>query len=197
MRPSRTAAVLLFAYAVVMLWVTLGPAPGAVSGNQAPGGVLDPSTWLDSDTWTIGSQTEFGLNVLLFVPFGALLAFAVRGAPAVVPVLMSSGFALLIEIAQIPMADRISDPRDLVANSLGAVIGIVIARISDAIAGIPAALRARRRAAIVRSIGRTPTGAQPTFTSTGSIPVRSAARPVSGGEQPTGRSTSAAARGIR
>ncbi|WP_438853869.1 VanZ family protein [Agromyces sp. M3QZ16-3] len=173
MRPSRTAAVLLFAYAVVMLWVTLGPAPGAVSGNQARGGVLDPSIWFESDTWTIGSPTEFELNVLLFVPFGALLAFAVRGAPAVVPAAMGAGFALLIEVAQIPMADRISDPRDLVANSLGAVIGIIVARISDAIASIPARIKARRRAALAREATRTsplrPTSTGAIRTSTGAI----------------------------
>ncbi|WP_353814815.1 VanZ family protein [Agromyces sp. SYSU T00266] len=173
MRPSRTAAVLLFAYAVVMLWVTLGPAPGAVSGNQARRGILDPTIWVDSDTWTIGSQTEFELNVLLFVPFGALLAFALRGAPAVVPAVMSAGFALLIEVAQIPMADRISDPRDLVANSLGAVIGILVARISDAIASIPARIKARRRAALAREVTRTsplrPTSTGAFRTATGGL----------------------------
>ncbi|RXZ48316.1 VanZ family protein [Agromyces binzhouensis] len=170
MRPSRTAAVLLFAYAVVMMWVTLGPAPGAVSGNQATRGILDPRIWFDSDTWTIGSQTEFELNVLLFVPFGALLAFALRGAPAIVPAVMSAGFALLIEVAQIPMADRISDPRDLVANTLGAVIGILIARISDAIASIPAALKARRRAAYAREATRT-SPLQATRTATGGVRI--------------------------
>src|SRR5215203_259712 len=34
-----------------------------------------------------------------------------------------------IELAQIPLADRISDPRDLLANSGGALIGIVLAGI--------------------------------------------------------------------
>ncbi|MGR0320723.1 VanZ family protein [Agromyces sp. ZXT2-3] len=205
MRPSRAAAVLLFAYAVVVMWLTLGPAPGAVYGNQAPGGVLDPGIWFDADTWAIGSRTEFELNVLLFVPFGALLAFAVRGAPPIVPAAMAAGFALLIEIAQIPMADRISDPRDLVANSLGAVIGILIARISDAIAGIPNALRARRRAALARSVARTPTGPLSTFTSTGSIPVRpgSGARGSAASSAPpapprsASADRSAAGRGIR
>jgi hypothetical protein len=171
MRPSRSAAVLLFAYAAVVMWITLGPAPGAVLGNQAARGVLDPSIWLESDTWAIGSPTEFGLNVLLFVPFGALLAFAVRGAPAIAPAVMASGFALLIEIGQIPMDDRISDPRDLVANSLGAVIGILIARISDAIAGIPAALRDRRRAALARSAPRRLGEPGPT-AATGGLPTR-------------------------
>jgi hypothetical protein len=205
MRPSPSAAVLLFAYAAVVMWVTLGPAPGAVLGNQAAGGVLDPGIWLESDTWEIGSPTEFGLNVLLFVPFGALLAFAVRGAPAIAPALMASGFALLIEIGQIPMDDRISDPRDLVANSLGAVIGILIARISDAIAGIPTALRARRRAALARSAPRTTIRRTPSLmptptagAATGGIPTRgipTGGIPTGTAERPAGRAP--AGRGIR
>jgi hypothetical protein len=36
---------------------------------------------------------------------------------------------IAIELAQIPMPDRISDPRDLLANTAGAAIGMVIAGI--------------------------------------------------------------------
>ncbi|WP_353826545.1 VanZ family protein [Agromyces sp. SYSU T0242] len=147
MRPSRLAVALLFAYVPAVLWVTLGPAPGAVAGNQTTNGVLGVRTWLDADTWAFGSSTEFALNVLLFVPLGALLAFALRGVPALAALVIASGFALLIEVGQIPMDDRISDPRDLIANSLGALIGILLARLSDAIASIPARIRTRRRAA--------------------------------------------------
>ncbi|GAA2035659.1 hypothetical protein GCM10009819_20210 [Agromyces tropicus] len=173
MRPSKAAAVLLLAYAAAVMWATLGPAPGAVMGNQAARGVLDPSIWFESDTWTIGSPTEFLLNVLLFVPFGLLIAFALRGVPAMVSVIMAGGFALLIEVAQIPMADRISDPRDLVANTAGAIIGITIARASDAVASIPAAIRRRRRAARAATMPppRPPRPAATTTRSDDRVPV--------------------------
>jgi glycopeptide antibiotics resistance protein len=133
MRPSRAAAVLLFVYAGLVLWATLGSVPRAGLGNQSPNGVLDWRLWLEPSTWTTGLETELMLNVMMFVPLGVLLAFALRGVSFVVPVMMAAGFSLAIELAQIPMSDRISDPRDLVANTVGALIGVIGARTIDAV----------------------------------------------------------------
>jgi glycopeptide antibiotics resistance protein len=132
MRPSRAAAVLLFVYAGLVLWATLGSVPRAGLGNQSPNGVLDWRLWLEPSTWTTGLETELMLNVMMFVPLGVLLAFALRGVSFMVPVMMAAGFSLAIELAQIPMSDRISDPRDLVANTVGALIGVIGARTIDA-----------------------------------------------------------------
>ncbi|MBM7505966.1 VanZ family protein [Agromyces aurantiacus] len=131
MRPSRRALVFLVLYLALVLWATLGPVPWSGHGYQSPNGVLDWQNWLEPETWTIGLESEMFLNVVMFVPIGALLAFALRGMPAWVPVAAAFGTSLAIELAQIPMADRISDPRDLAANAGGALIGIVIARIAD------------------------------------------------------------------
>ncbi|MGR0221412.1 VanZ family protein [Agromyces sp. ZXT2-6] len=133
MRPSRAAAVLLFLYAGLVLWATLGSVPRAGLGNQSPRGVLDWRLWFEPSTWTAGLQTELMLNIVMFVPLGALLAFSLRGVSFVVPVMMAAGFSLAIELAQIPMSDRISDPRDLVANAAGALIGVIAARTVDAV----------------------------------------------------------------
>lgn len=142
MRPSRIAAVLLFLYAGLVLWATLGPVPWAGYGNQSPNGVLDWELWFEGSTWTTGLESELMLNVLMFVPFGALLAFGTRGVPFLVPAVMAAGFSLAIELVQIPMADRISDPRDLAANAAGALIGVIVARTLDAIVRPPVAARA-------------------------------------------------------
>jgi hypothetical protein len=162
MRPSRAAAALLFVYAGLVLWATLGPVPRAGLGNQSPRGVLDWRLWFEPSTWTAGLQTELMLNVVMFVPLGALLAFALRRVSFVVPVMMAAGFSLAIELAQIPMSDRISDPRDLVANTVGALIGVIAARTVDAVVRLATrALRpqpvapARPAPSITRDAGRT------------------------------------------
>jgi hypothetical protein len=162
MRPSRAAAVLLFVYAGLVLWATLGSLPRAGLGNQSPRGVLDWRLWFEPSTWTTGLQSELMLNVVMFVPLGALLAFALRRVSFVVPVMMAAGFSLAIELAQIPMADRISDPRDLVANTAGALIGVIAARTVDAMVRLTTrALRprpvasARPASASARDAGRT------------------------------------------
>jgi hypothetical protein len=156
MRPSRVAAVLLFAYAGLVLWATLGSVPRAGLGNQSPRGVLDWRLWFEPSTWTTGLETELMLNVIMFVPLGVLLAFALRGVSFMVPVMIAAGFSLAIELAQIPMSDRISDPRDLVANTVGALIGVIGARMIDAMVRLAArALRPRPVASATRDTSAT------------------------------------------
>jgi hypothetical protein len=156
MRPSRAAAVLLFVYAGLVLWATLGSVPRAGLGNQSPRGVLDWRLWFEPSTWTAGLETELMLNVIMFVPLGVLLAFALRGVSFVVPVMIAAGFSLAIELAQIPMSDRISDPRDLVANTVGALIGVLGARTIDAMVRLAArALRPRPVASAMRDASAT------------------------------------------
>lgn len=149
MRPLRPAPVLLVLYVALVLWVTLGPVPWAGHGYQAPDGVLDWRIWFDADTWTSGTRTEFILNVLMFVPLGALLARTMRRAPLLVVTAVAVGLGVIIELTQIGMVDRISDPRDVVANAGGALVGVLIARGVAALAGAfssptPARARAQR-----------------------------------------------------
>ena len=128
MRPLRpAAAALLVLYVPLVLWATLGPVPWAGEGYQAPDGVLDWRIWFDASTWTVGSENEFTLNVLMFIPLGALLAVVIPGI--IRPAMLAFGLTVAIELVQIPMADRISDPRDLAANAFGALIGVVVARL--------------------------------------------------------------------
>lgn len=72
---------------------------------------------------------EFSANVALFVPLGILLPLAIgslrAGAFWLTPPIalaISTG----IELAQRDIPGRVSDPRDLVSNTLGAVLGVLI-----------------------------------------------------------------------
>lgn len=115
------------AYLGIVLWLTLGPAPWAGPDiAEIPLGVLNPATWFSPVTWATGSAVEFVLNVMMFVPVGVLAFLLLRGrARIVLPV----AFTVLIEVVQIVLPDRVSDPRDLVANGAGALAGIALAAI--------------------------------------------------------------------
>ncbi len=113
-------------YLAAVLWITLGPVPWAQESlAENPLGILNPEAWTARSTWLGGRPLEFLMNVAMFVPLGALAAAVGRSRA-----LLAAPFALTvgIELVQIALPDRASDPRDLVANALGAVIGIVIAR---------------------------------------------------------------------
>ena len=115
------------AWVALVLAVTLLPAPWPPNAAEAPLGVLNPSTWTADATWRNGTMFEFIANVAMFVPIGLIAARYLRGWMRILgPIALTVG----IEIVQIPLADRISDPRDLIANTIGAVIGLAIASLA-------------------------------------------------------------------
>lgn len=137
-RPARTTIAALGAlYTGAVLWVTLRPLPWATEGNQEAYGILNPQSWIGWSTWTEGSPLEIVANILMFLPIGLASGLLFRGP---VGLLVPIALTLVIELAQIPLADRISHPRDLVANASGAILGLLIA----------AAVRRRRRAGLSR-----------------------------------------------
>lgn len=138
-RTRAAASALGLVYTGAVLWLTLRPLPWATDGNQETFGILDPQAWIGSATWTQGSALEIAANVLLFVPVGLASGLVFRGLrSAITPLALT----LLIELVQIPLADRISHPRDLVANACGALLGLATA----------AAIR-RRHSAFIQEAG--------------------------------------------
>jgi glycopeptide antibiotics resistance protein len=122
-RPLRLIAL---AYAVAVLWATIGPAPWRTSGNQLDGGILNPDAWTASVTWTTGHLSEMAFNVALFIPVGLIAALLIPRRRWPLAFVAGFAFTMLIELVQVPEPDRISDPRDLVMNTAGAVFGVLI-----------------------------------------------------------------------
>lgn len=114
------------AYVGLVCWLTLGTVSNHGIGYEVPGGVLNPATWIREATWNVGPPSEIVANILLFVPVGVLFAVVFGRRLWWLALLAAAALTVTIEILQIPMPDRISDPRDLVANSAGALIGIAI-----------------------------------------------------------------------
>lgn len=67
-------------------------------------------------------------NIVLFVPYGALLAVAFRRLPWWAADLIGLGTTLTIELVQ-PFLERSCDLDDIIANTLGAVIGCAAAKL--------------------------------------------------------------------
>lgn len=125
-RRSIPFAVLAAAYLGIVALVTLGPTPWRTRPTQSDYDVLSPATWLDPDTWTRVASPEFIANILLFVPVGLLLRLALPRLTWVGAVLLGGAVSVAIEVLQ-TLGPRVSDPRDVVANSIGALIGAVVA----------------------------------------------------------------------
>ncbi len=125
---ARVVLALLSAgYLWAVAWMTLRAAP---YGSDIASALNRLLAWLaqrESTAWITFDRVEFGANVAMFVPLGvfAVLWFGVRGwwtAPLLG--LLTSG---AIEFIQATFLDsRVADVRDLIANTLGAVIGMLL-----------------------------------------------------------------------
>lgn len=144
-RRSRLAGVLALAYLAVVGILTLGPTPWPTRATLADYDVLSPGTWLDESTWTRLSSGEFVANILVFVPVGILLRVALPRATWLGATMLGGAVSLAIEVLQMG-TDRVSDPRDLLANTAGAAAGAVLAAI---VAGVG---RLARPAAAARGV---------------------------------------------
>jgi len=86
-------------------------------------------------------RLEFLANVALFVPVGMFLMLLFGTRLWWVALAASFAMTTAIEVAQRSIPGRVPDERDLLANGLGAIVGVFIALVLTA----PAALRRRRR----------------------------------------------------
>ena len=143
-RPLGLAAA---AYAAVVLWVTIGPAPWRTATHQIEGGILNPAAWSSSVTWTTGYLAEMVFNIALFVPVGMLAALLIRRRRWPLALAAGLAFTTAIELTQLLSTDRVSDPRDLVMNTSGAVVGVFL---------VLAARMVRRAGAVAASEVRAP-----------------------------------------
>lgn len=78
--------------------------------------------WPIAPEWALPHHYGLLLNVLLFVPVGALLAKLLRGRWWAA-VLVAGLCSAVIEVVQSRWLERVGDVDDLVANTVGAALG--------------------------------------------------------------------------
>lgn len=118
--------VLTFAYLALVGWVTLSPQSTIEQGSLLwrLAALLDRIPGAD---WFTFSRLEFLANVTMFVPVGLFFVLLLGRSRWWLSILLGVAMTVGIELAQQSIAGRVSDPRDVVANSLGAVIGTLLA----------------------------------------------------------------------
>lgn len=128
-------------YLVFVAWLTLTPEPIGPDQQQFIQRVLDGlhrrgyAETLDYD------QLEFLANIALFVPIGVFLLLLFGAGGWWLAAIGSFAMTAVIETLQQQIPGRVSDGRDLLANGIGALIGIAIALVLT----LPATLRRRDR----------------------------------------------------
>jgi hypothetical protein len=113
-------------YLAFVGWVTLGPQPFDESNSGLIFKVLRVLHRHDATAWIDYNTLEFGANVAMFFPIGLFLVLLFGRRLWWLAMALGCGITLAIETAQIFIPGRVSDPRDLVANSVGAILGVLV-----------------------------------------------------------------------
>lgn len=116
-----------------VFFVALAPIALLTGEDHAGGGIVAALSHVLTGFGLPYSPTFFALeflaNIVLFVPLGLLMPLALGRIAAPTALLtVTSGLAvsLAIETAQLSIEGRVSDPRDLVSNTLGTAVGVAI-----------------------------------------------------------------------
>ena len=86
-------------------------------------------------------RVEFLANIAMFVPIGVFLLLLVGAERWWIALLLPFFLTAFIETAQRSIPGRVSDPRDILANTLGGIAGVFLAMILT----LPSTLRRQRR----------------------------------------------------
>lgn len=128
----------------LLVWSLIGIAlVTLLPANGAPG-IVSAEGRLDSCSWDIGGPAPDGfwilpggqrlLNMVVFVPSGALLVLVAarwrRTAWVTVPIgfALLAAYSVLIELTQLELArlDRACDVTDMIDNVAGAAVGVLV-----------------------------------------------------------------------
>jgi glycopeptide antibiotics resistance protein len=114
------------AYLALVGWITLSPidSPSQFGILWALAEFFDSHAATD---WITFARLEFAANVLMFVPVGLFFVLLLGRSLWWLAIAMGIAMTVAIEYAQHFIANRVSDPRDLVANAIGAIVGTLVA----------------------------------------------------------------------
>ena len=130
-RLALAARVLLPVYLAVVGWIVFSQDDGM---DQADGWVAWVFDFIDEmkaglpDFFFVA--VEFLANVLMFVPFGVLVWLALARPRWWVVVLLGLATTVTIELVQSTMPSRYSTVSDVIANTLGAAVGVLLVNLA-------------------------------------------------------------------
>lgn len=128
-------------YLGVVGWFTLGPQPLDEGTDSVVWRLLAFFSRYAPTEWITYSLLEFWANVAMFVPIGLFFLLLFGRRRWWLAIVLGMLLTLGIELVQQYLPDRVSDPRDILANSVGVLIGVMVAMVVT----WPAAVRRARQ----------------------------------------------------
>jgi len=129
-RLALAARVLLPVYLAVVFWIVFSQDDGMDRADGWAAWVFDVVDGMKSALPAFFFvAVEFLANVLMFVPFGVLVWLALARPRWWVVVLLGLATTVTIELVQSTMPSRYSTVSDVIANTLGAAVGVLLVNV--------------------------------------------------------------------
>lgn len=117
----------LSAYLLALGWIVFAPAQAA---GQVTGFVSTLASWVAAWSELSPAQAypplEFVANVALFIPFGVLWMLVLPRPHPFAMIAAGLASSVLIEVVQLALPSRVSSLSDVVANTLGTIVGVTV-----------------------------------------------------------------------
>ena len=134
-------SLLTFAYLGFVGWLTLTPTPISSDNADLIQRLLVRLQRIDDLSWLTYNRLEFIANIGLFVPVGLFLLLLFGTRYWWVSAMVGFAMTVAIETVQRSIPERFSDERDILANTIGTLIGVA----AGVVLTLPATLRRHRR----------------------------------------------------
>ncbi|MGG7463065.1 MULTISPECIES: VanZ family protein [unclassified Plantibacter] len=125
-RRHPVLSTLTLAYLALVAFVTLGPQPVDSSDTGWVYRLLGVFERFDATSWITFDRLEFGANIAMFIPIGLFFLLLFGRRLWWLAILIGATLTVGIEAAQLFIPGRVSDPRDLLSNTMGAAAGVVV-----------------------------------------------------------------------
>ena len=122
---NRTLRLATACYLGAVGWVTLGPQPLDDRGQGILRSILALLTGHPLTNWITYDVVEFSANVAMFVPIGVLFLLLAGRRRWWLALAGGIGITCAIEVTQLFLPGRFADVRDVLANSLGTLLGVL------------------------------------------------------------------------
>ncbi|MEO6827222.1 MAG: VanZ family protein [Microbacteriaceae bacterium] len=113
-------------YLGVVCWVTLGPQPLDQHSESWLWRALGFFGRHDLTSWITYDRLEFTANMAMFLPVGLFFLLLFGRRLWWLAILLSFALTVGIEFVQLFLPTRVSDVRDILSNTSGAVIGVFL-----------------------------------------------------------------------
>jgi glycopeptide antibiotics resistance protein len=113
------------AYLAVVGCLTLGPQPLNAGDDGWLWRLLDFFGRHDATAWLTYDRVEFLANVAMFLPIGLFFLLLLGRRRWWLAILLGFLLTVGIETSQIFIPGRVSDIRDVISNTTGAVVGVL------------------------------------------------------------------------